>query len=391
MFYTLCVLWFRAQPAPRSQTVKNELCERLKIEFPIFAFSHCRDVVAAVSKAGGMGVLGALYFTPDELEMELKWIDDHIDGKPYGVDLVMPAKVQLPEGVDAANLEGQLEAMITREHRDWVDKVLAEYDVPPLPDDVERGHHLLGWTDATARPQLDVALQHSPSLLVNALGPPPKDIVETAHEHGIKVAALASNIQHAQKHVNIGVDIVVAQGTEAGGHTGEISSMVLWPEVIGAFPDTPVLAAGGIGHGSQIASALAMGAQGAWTGSIWLTVAESDMSPMVVEKMLEAPSSQTVRSRALSGKPARQLRTAWTDAWERPDSPGYLPMPMQFMLVSDALNRIGRANRRELVGMPVGQVVGLMNQVRPVRDVMRQLVEEYVEAVDRLDALNADD
>ena len=191
--------------------------------------------------------------------------------------------------------------------------------------------------------------------------------------------------------MNIGVDIIVAQGTEAGGHTGEISSMVLWPEVIDAFPETPVLAAGGIGHGSQIAAALAMGAQGVWTGSIWLTVAESDMAPIVVEKMLEAPSSQTVRSRALSGKPARQLRTAWTDAWERPDSPGFLPMPMQFMLVSDALNRIGRAQRRELVGMPVGQVVGLMNQVQPVRDVMRQLVEEYVEAVERLDALNADD
>ena len=371
--------------------MRTKLAKEMGIEFPIFAFSHCRDVVAAVSRAGGMGVLGALYFTPDELEMELKWIDDNIDGKPYGVDLVMPAKVQLPEGVDAANLEGQLEAMITQEHRDWVDKVLDEYDVPKLPDDVERGHHLLGWTDATARPQLEIALQHSPSLLVNALGPPPRDIVETAHEHGIKVAALASNIQHAQKHVNIGVDIIVAQGTEAGGHTGEISSMVLWPEVISAFPDTPVLAAGGIGHGSQIASALAMGAQGAWTGSIWLTVAESDMSPMVVEKMIEAPSSQTVRSRALSGKPARQLRTAWTDAWERPDSPGYLPMPMQFMLVSDALNRIGRANRSELVGMPVGQVVGLMKQVQPVRDVMRQLVEEYVEAVDRLEALNADD
>lgn len=371
--------------------MRTKLAKDLGLEFPIFAFSHCRDVVAAVSRAGGMGVLGALYFTPDELEIELKWIDEHIDGKPYGVDLVMPAKVQLPEGVDAANLEGQLEAMITQEHRDWVDKVLDEYDVPPLPDDVERGHHLLGWTDATARPQLDVALQHSPSLLVNALGPPPKDIVETAHEHGIKVAALASNIQHAQKHVNIGVDIIVAQGTEAGGHTGEIASLVLWPEVISAFPDTPVLAAGGIGHGSQIASALAMGAQGVWTGSIWLTVAESDMAPMVVENLLGAPSSQTVRSRALSGKPARQLRTAWTDAWERPDSPGYLPMPMQFMLVSDALNRIGRAQRRELMGMPVGQVVGMMKQVQPVRDVMRQLVEEYVEAVDRLDALNADD
>jgi NAD(P)H-dependent flavin oxidoreductase YrpB (nitropropane dioxygenase family) len=376
---------------PYDPIMRTKLAKDLGLEFPIFAFSHCRDVVAAVSRAGGMGVLGALYFTPDELEIELKWIDEHIDGKPYGVDLVMPAKVQLPEGVDAANLEGQLEAMITQEHRDWVDKVLAEYDVPPLPDDVERGHHLLGWTDATARPQLDVALQHTPSLLVNALGPPPKDIVETAHEHGIKVAALASNIQHAQKHVNIGVDIIVAQGTEAGGHTGEISSMVLWPEVISAFPDTPVLAAGGIGHGSQIAAGLAMGAQGAWTGSIWLTTAESDMSPIVVEKMLAAPSSQTVRSRALSGKPARQLRTEWTDAWERPDSPGFLPMPMQFMLVSDALNRIGRAQRRELVGMPVGQVVGMMKQVQPVRDVMRQLVEEYVEAVERLDTLNAEE
>ncbi len=369
--------------------MRTRLAREMGLEFPIFAFSHCRDVVAAVSRAGGMGVLGALYFTPDELEIELNWIDEHVDGKPYGVDLVMPAKVQLPEGVDAANLEHTLEEMITPEHREWVDKVLAEYDVPPLPDDVERGHHLLGWTDATARPQLDVALQHSPKLLVNALGPPPKDIVDTAHEHGIKVAALASNVQHAHKHVNIGVDIVVAQGTEAGGHTGEISSMVLWPEIIEELPDTPVLAAGGIGKGSQIASALAMGAQGVWTGSLWLTTAESDMSPLVVEKMLEAPSSQTVRSRALSGKPARQLRTEWTDAWERPDCPGYLPMPLQFMLVSDALNRIGRSQRRELVGMPVGQVVGMMNEVKPVRDVMRQLVEEYVEAVERLDTLNA--
>jgi len=371
--------------------MRTKLAREMGLEFPIFAFSHCRDVVAAVSRAGGMGVLGALYFTPDELEMELAWIDDHVDGKPYGVDLVMPAKVVLPEGVEAASLESTLEEMITQEHRDWVDKVLAEYDVPPLPDDAPRGHHLLGWTDATARPQLDVALQHSPKLLVNALGPPPKDIVDTAHEHGILVAALASNVQHAHKHKNIGVDIIVAQGTEAGGHTGEISSMVLWPEVIAAMGDTPVLAAGGIGHGSQIAAGLAMGAQGAWTGSIWLTTAESDMAPLVVEKMIAAPSSQTVRSRALSGKPARQLRTEWTDAWERDDCPGFLPMPMQFMLVSDALNRIGRAQRRELVGMPVGQVVGMMNQVQPVRDVMRQLVEEYVEAVERLDTLNAQD
>src|SRR5690242_4268995 len=367
--------------------MRTQLADDLGLEFPIFAFSHCRDVVAAVSRAGGMGVLGALYFTPDELEIELKWIEEHCDGKPYGVDLVMPAKLELPDGVSADNLESTLEDMISQEHRDFVEKVLKEYDVPPLPDD-ERGHHLLGWTPATGRPQLDIALNYNPSLLVNALGPPPADVVQTAHEHGMKVAALASTARHAQKHVDIGVDIVVAQGTEAGGHTGEISSMVLWPEVIEAVSPTPVLAAGGIAKGSQIAAALAMGAQGAWTGSIWLTVAESDSAPLIIEKLLQATSRDTVRSRALTGKPARQLRTEWTDAWERPDSPGTLPMPMQFMLVSDALRRIARVNRRELTGFPVGQVVGMMNEVRSSRDVILQLVDEYIESVERLEKLN---
>ncbi|MCU1426258.1 MAG: 2-nitropropane dioxygenase [Actinomycetia bacterium] len=368
--------------------MRTRLAEDLGLEFPIFAFSHCRDAVAAVSRAGGMGVLGALYYTPDELEIELKWIEEHVDGRPYGVDLVMPAKIDLPEGVEASNLEATLEGMITPAHREFVEKVLAEYDVPPLPDE-ERGHHLLGWTPTTGRPQLEITLQHSPALLVNALGPPPPDVVDIAHEHGMKVAALASTVGHAQKHVANGVDIVVAQGTEAGGHTGEISSMVLWPEVIEAISPTPVLAAGGIAKGSQIAAALAMGAQGAWTGSIWLTVAESDSTPLIIEKLLQATSRDTVRSRALTGKPARQLRTEWTDAWDRSDSPGTLPMPLQFMLVSDAMRRIARAQRRELTGFPVGQVVGMMNQIRPARDVVLQLVDEYIEAVERLEKLQA--
>jgi NAD(P)H-dependent flavin oxidoreductase YrpB (nitropropane dioxygenase family) len=368
--------------------MQTQLARDLGLEFPIFAFSHCRDVVAAVSRAGGMGVLGALYFTPDELEMELKWIDDHVDGKPYGVDLVMPAKVELPEGVNADELEGQLQSMISQEHRDWVEKVLAEHNVPPLPDDAPHAHQLLGWTDATARPQLDIAFQHSPKLLVNALGPPPKDIVDACHDRDMLVAALASSPRHAQKHRDIGVDIVVAQGTEAGGHTGEISSLVLWPQVIEKVAPAPVLAAGGIANGAQIAAALAMGAQGVWTGSIWLTVAESDMSPLVLDKLMEADSTQTVRSRALSGKPARQLKTEWTDAWDREDCPGYLPMPLQFMLVADVMTRVSRAGNRELSGMPVGQVVGMMNDVRPVRDVMQQLVEEYIEASERLATLN---
>jgi NAD(P)H-dependent flavin oxidoreductase YrpB (nitropropane dioxygenase family) len=365
--------------------MRTKIAEELGLEFPIFAFSHCRDVVAAVSRAGGMGVLGALYFTPEELEIELDWIDGHVEGRPYGVDVVMPATVSLPpELADSPDLEGALAGMIPAEHREFIERVLAEHHVPPLPDDFERGRRLLGWTPATGRPQVEVSFRHPISLLVNALGPPPKEVVDEAHSRGVKVAALASNVAHAHKHVAIGVDIVVAQGTEAGGHTGDVASMVLWPEVIEAVAPVPVLAAGGIGHGSQIAAALAMGAQGAWTGSIWLTTTESDMAPPLVEKLLAAGSRDTVRSRALTGKPARQLRTEWTDAWERPDSPGTLPMPLQFMLVGEALARIQRAQATELMGFPVGEVVGSMNDVKAVRDVIFRLVEEYVEAVERL-------
>jgi len=370
--------------------MRTRATELFGLDLPLFAFSHCRDVVAAVSKAGGMGVLGALAFTPDQLEIELKWLDDHVDGKPYGVDLVMPAKVQLPEGVKAEDLEGQLEEMISQEHRDWVEKVLAEHNVPPLPEDGPGGHHLLGWTDATARPQIDIAFQHSPSLLVNALGPPPKDIVDAAHERGIKVAALASSPRHAQKHVDTGVDIVVAQGTEAGGHTGEISSVVLWPQVIEAIAPTPVLAAGGIAHGSQIAGALAMGAQGVWTGSIWLTVQEAEAPPAQRDAYLAATSKDTVRSRSWTGKPCRMLRNDWTDAWEAPDSPKPLGMPLQYMVTADAVARGHRyADRaKDVMFNPVGQIVVQMNRVRPVREVIYDLVQEYLEAVERLQRLS---
>ncbi len=356
------------------------------LELPLFAFSHCRDVVAAVSRAGGLGVLGALYFTPEELETELAWIDAHVDGRPYGVDVVMPASYVGGE-FDPGDLEAQLEKMIPEKHRRFVDETLERFGVPPLNGDAPRGHQLLGWTDATARPQVEVALAHPIALLANALGPPPADIVARAHEKGVKVAALASTARHARKQVEVGVDIVVAQGTEAGGHTGEIATMVLVPEVVDAVAPTPVLAAGGIGRGRQMAAALALGAEGIWTGSLWLTVAEADSSPVLRQKLLAASSRDTVRSRSMTGKPARMLRTAWTDAWESESSPGTLPMPLQFMLTAEAFQRIQRSQNPELVGLPVGQIVGAMNDERPVRDVVYGLVEEYLAAVERLNAI----
>jgi NAD(P)H-dependent flavin oxidoreductase YrpB (nitropropane dioxygenase family) len=370
----------------------TRVCDMFGIEFPIFAFSHCRDVVAAVSRSGGFGVLGALAFSPEQLEVELQWIDDHVDGKPYGVDIVIPASsaaAGMPE-LDQKTLEGSLQQMIPEEHRKFIDDMLTRHNVPKLPEGESAYTALLGWTNQGARPQVDIALSHPIKLLVNALGPPPVDIVEQAHAHGVLVAALVGTAQQALKQVANGVDIIVASGNEAGGHTGEISTMVLVPEVVDAVSPTPVLAAGGIGCGRQAAAALALGAEGVWTGSIWLTVTESDTVPLLRDKLIAASSRDTVRSRALTGKPARQLKTPWTEAWDGPESPGTLPMPLQFMATVDAVSRIHRYahsdkyGAKDLIGSPVGQIVGRMNAVRPTRQVIYQMVEEFVDAVSRV-------
>ncbi len=372
--------------------MRTRVCDTFGIEFPIFAFSHCRDVVAAVSRAGGFGVLGAVAFTPEQLEVELKWIDEHVDGKPYGLDVVMPAS-SVAAGLgnlDEKQMEAALQQMIPEEHRRFIEQVLERYNVPPLPEGESGIHALLGWTDAGGRSHVDIGLSHPIKLLVNALGPPPPDVVEKAHRHGVPVAALVGTARQALKQKENGVDVIVAQGGEAGGHTGEVSTMVLVPEVVDAVHPTPVLAAGGIGCGRQIAAALALGADGAWTGSVWLTVSESDTLPIVKDKLLKATSRDTVRSRSMTGKPARQLRTPWTDAWDGPDSPGALPMPLQFMATAEAISRIhkyahlDKYGAKDLVGSPVGQIVGRMNAIRPTREVIYEMVDEFIETVNRM-------
>jgi len=373
--------------------MRNPLTEMFGIEYPIFAFSHCRDVVAAVTNAGGMGVLGALAFSPDELEMELNWIDEHVNGRPYGVDVVMPVKtVDRDAGIDdVSDIGAQLRAHISQAHWDYVDKILADHGVDVSGDEqLESGAGLgagvLGWTAATGAPQIEIALAHPIALLASALGPPPKAAIDQAHDQGVKVAALIGRVEQAVRDVQLGVDIIIAQGYEAGGHTGEVASMVLVPDVVDAVAPVPVLAAGGIGTGRQMAASMALGAAGVWTGSIWLTVAENGSTTVVTEKLLSATSTDTVRSRAYTGKPARQLRTAWTEAWEAPESPGTLPMPLQFILNSYATQKMGANPPRELVGFPVGQIVSRMNKVRSTKQVVNDLVEEYVDVTQRLNA-----
>ncbi|MFB7241406.1 monooxygenase [Streptomyces populi] len=363
--------------------MQTELSKELGVEHAVFGFTPFPAVAAAISRAGGFGVLGAVRYTaPADLERDLDWIEANVDGRPYGLDVVMPAKKV--EGVSEADVE----AMIPEGHRQFVRDTLAKHGVPELDEGEASGWRITGWMEQVARGQLDVAFDYPIRLLANALGSPPADVVRRAHEKGVLVAALAGSARHARKHAEAGIDVVVAQGYEAGGHTGEIASMVLTPEVVDAVSPLPVLAAGGIGSGQQVAAALSLGAQGVWLGSVWLTVTEADLhSPAVTRKLLAAGSGDTVRSRALTGKPARQLRTEWTDAWDDPDGPGALPMPLQGLLVADAVSRIQKYEVEPLLGTPVGQIVGRMNSERSVQEVFDDLTRGFERAVDRINRI----
>lgn len=376
--------------------MKSEICDLVGCEFPLFAFSHCRDVVAEVSKAGGFGVLGAVGHSPESLEIDLNWIDEHVDGKPYGVDLIVPTSLADKEGTLSPE---DLEARVPAEHKAHVERILAEngIDTAGLWDRPIREDTGDNMREKGASKQLEVAMQHPIRMVVNALGVPPKFMMDAAREKGIVVGALTGSKEHAVKHIEAGVDVLVVSGTEAGGHCGEISTMVVVPEVIQTIEeqgaDTLVLAAGGIVTGRQMAACMAMGAAGAWTGSVWLTTAEAETAPAVKEKMLTANSRQTVRSKSRTGKYTRQLRSPWTDAWQGSDSPEPLPMPLQGLVSGPALARIdkladaGDPAGKRLATYWVGQGVGMMNTSVSARTVVYEFMEDFAKACERVGGL----
>jgi NAD(P)H-dependent flavin oxidoreductase YrpB (nitropropane dioxygenase family) len=374
--------------------MKSPICDLLNIEFPLVAFSHCRDVVAEVSKAGGMGVLGAVGLSPEELEVELSWIDDHIEGKPYGVDLLVPNKM-LGKG-EQPSRDDTLK-QIPEEHKLFAAAILARHGIEGQEvDDTARAAHARfgeNMREEGASRLLDVAFAHPIGLVANALGVPPAYMLERGKASGVPVAALVGAKEHALHQVAAGVDILVVAGGEAGGHCGDVSTLVLVPEVYEAIKsnrDVPILAAGGIVTGRQMAACMAMGAAGAWTGSVWLTTSEAETSPAVKEKMLAASSRETVRSKARTGKYSRQLRSAWTDAWEAPDAPTPLPMPLQSIVTEPVLSKVmkladgGHEGAKQLATYWVGQGVGLMNATQSVRAVVAAFMEDFIDAQARL-------
>ena len=374
--------------------MRTDICDQLGIEFPIFAFSHCRDVVAAVTKAGGLGVLGAVGFSPEDLEIELKWLDENVGDRPYGVDIVIPSKYE-GMGIDdmtPEELEAEMAKHIPQGHRDFGKQDPGR----PRRPRAARGREAPRAARAGRRSPPHPRSRRScattrPSSSPTRSAPRRPTSSSRCRRRAASSAPCAARSSHALRHKDAGLDFVVCQGTEGGGHCGEIASMVLWPQVIDAISPMPMLAAGGIGNGRQVASALAMGAQGAWTGSLWLTVEEADVPPAQMQTYVEATSHDTVRSRSFTGKPCRMLRNDWTEAWEGEGSPGPLPMPLQMMVALDAVQRGHRYPEaaKDVNFNPVGQVVGQMNRVERTADVVQRLVDEYLDACERLNALNA--
>ncbi len=370
--------------------MNNRMCEMFGIEVPIFAFSHCRDVVVEVSKAGGLGVLGMARMSAQRLREELEWIDDHIDGKPYGIDVLMPTTYQ-----DAGELKFDPEHLFPEKQLNFVRKMLDDAGIPPLPqaDAAQIERDLVStftFTPHESAEMIEVAMEHPIKLIVNALGSPPKELVERAHARGVRIAAMAGAVKHALKHKQVGCDFVIAVGTEAGGHTGTTTSMVLWPRIADAVAPLPVLGAGGVGRGRQLAAALALGCEGVWCGSVWLKTKQSEVIPEIKSKMFETRSEDAVLTRSVTGKPCRTLRCTFTDAWDKPGAPETLPAPLQALLWwGQGRTRVERVRARDFLTYPVGQIVGDMHEETSVRQVVYDMLNEMIESKERLDRLLA--
>ena len=307
----------------------------------------------------------------------------------------MPAKYVGKGGGEEATPE-HLAAMIPDEHREFVAKVLDDAGIPPLPADYEqRTRKAAGLNvDAEGPGQIEVCLAHpNVKMIVNALGPPPAYVVEQAHDNGLLVGALAGSraARRAQRGDRRRRD-------RRPGHRGrrplrrDLDDGARAPDRRRRAPPTcRCSAAGGIADGRQMAAAMALGAQGVWTGSVWLLTQEADMYPEVTANLLAATSSDAIRSRVMTGKPARQLRTKWTEAWEQPGAPAPLPMPLQGLLYGEAATRFSRVHSKDFAGHPVGQIVGSIDQVKPARQVVLDMVEQWISTVERLEQLMVPD
>ena len=364
-------------------SLHTKLCDMLGIEYPIMAFNHCRDVVAAVCNAGGSGVLGCLALTPEQIVKEVNWLRSHTD-QPFGIDLVFPGNAP-----DIGTKEDLL-AMVPQDYKDFMDRFKAEVG---LPEEIYGGGGMdivdvLMGTYEQQMKQLETSLDLKPALIAAALGFN-REIVDKCHAAGTKIVTLVGNVKNARRAAALGVDIIVAQGTEAGGHTGRIGTLALVPQVVDAVRPTPVLAAGGIADGRGLVAALALGAVGVWTGSVWLTSHESPLVDWIKDRILEATDEDAIITKIYTGKTARFLKNKYMDRWNEPDAPKTLPMPLQnlyspmpILLSSEdpySVSLFDKPGLRDYATSAVGNAVGLIKERKPIRQIMYDMVSQAVE------------
>lgn len=360
-----------------SVVLRTPICDRFGIEYPIFGFAHSVEVTAAITNVGGLGVYGATRDTPEEIAERTAAIRSLVGRKPYGVDLV------LPRGMPEHDDRGSIEDKIPAEHRRFVEDLSRRYDVPSPSRPGMRSRFVR--SEDTARAQIETVLASDVDLFACGIGMP-AEAVTRAKADGKVTLALVGAPRHAHAAKSAGADILVAQGHDAGAHTGPIGTLSLVPQIVDLAGDIPVLAAGGIGTGRQVVAALAMGAQGVWLGTVWLTTEEHGLDEAIVRKLLAAGSGDTVISRADSGKTLRQIRTAWSDAWADDGAPEPLRMPYQDILVGDLLGAIDEHRIEPLMHHPAGQSVAWCRELSSVQDVMDRLVHETGEALADLGA-----
>jgi nitronate monooxygenase len=370
--------------------LRTQLCDMLNIEYPIISAGMGPtligektgapvELVVAVSEAGGLGVLGGSGYTVEELRAAIREIKAQTD-KPFGVDLLLPKKLDFGGGMGSKQIEAlplsTILQSIPKPHLEWVNKIKSEMGLP----DVEI---MVRMNTTTMRPQesVRVCIEEKVPLFCAGLGNP-GFMVEEAHANGMKVLAITGNAKNAKRLADSGIDLLVAQGHEGGGHTGRIGTMALLPAAMDAAGPVPLLAAGGIGDGRGVAAALAMGCVGVWVGTRFLATDEGGALPVNKRRILSSTDEDTRVSTAYTGKTLRASYNKFHDLWAESGLEP-LPFPTQVMISSALLAAFIEAQKDDYVGGLAGQISGIINEIKPARRVLEEMVAETVDILGR--------
>ncbi|MCX7162202.1 MAG: nitronate monooxygenase [Betaproteobacteria bacterium] len=363
-----------------SGPLHTQLCEKLGIEYPIVAFTHCKDVAVAVINAGGFAVMGEALHTPDQIAADIKWIRERVNGKPFGIDLVLPSSVPEEKTLD------QLLAMIPPGHREYEQMIKQKYNVPD-PKTAPDIYHWGGLDQKRAMDQMEVIFDERVPVFASGLGSP-AFLLKRAHELGMQVWGLVGKPRQAKRQIEAGTDVIIAQGYDAAGHTGNIGTFSIVPQVVDAARGTgvAVIAAGGVVTGRHLAAALALGADGVWTGSLWLTSRESDVNLPLKERLLECETDDAIISDCISGYTMRTTRSPWHDSWLAPEAPEVLKPPLQMMLSANYIQGSLDYQRKDLMTEAAGQGIHYITEMKPARQILSDIVEEALDVFDRFAA-----